>query len=103
MAFPYHHPFRRLTLSYRYQLLLLSFFALYAVVPFFDYSIFVGITTTAIILVTLSTLGYGDILPLNRPARALAALEAIVGQLYLAILIARLVGQLLAGDHHQKE
>ncbi len=41
--------------------------------------------------VTLSTLGYGDITPLTRPARGLAALEAIFGQLYLAILIARLV------------
>jgi voltage-gated potassium channel len=43
--------------------------------------------------VTLSTLGYGDITPLTRPAKSLAALEAILGQLYLAVLIARLVGQ----------
>jgi hypothetical protein len=43
--------------------------------------------------VTLSTLGYGDITPLTRPARNLAALEAIFGQLYLAFLIARLVSQ----------
>lgn len=43
--------------------------------------------------VTLSTLGYGDITPQTRPARALAAMEAILGQLYLAVLIARLVGQ----------
>lgn len=43
--------------------------------------------------VTLSTLGYGDITPLTRPARNLAALEAIFGQLYLAVLIARLVSQ----------
>jgi hypothetical protein len=43
--------------------------------------------------VTLSTLGYGDITPLTRSARNLAALEAIFGQLYLAVLIARLVGQ----------
>ena len=43
--------------------------------------------------VTLTTLGYGDITPLTRPAKNLAALEAIFGQLYLAVLIARLIGQ----------
>jgi hypothetical protein len=43
-------------------------------------------------LVTLSTLGYGDILPVTPPARMLAAIEAIIGPLYLAVLIARLVG-----------
>ncbi len=43
-------------------------------------------------LVTLSTLGYGDILPISRTARALASFEALIGQLYLTILVARLVG-----------
>jgi hypothetical protein len=42
--------------------------------------------------VTLSTLGYGDVLPVNGPAKALAYIEAIIGQLYLTILVARLVG-----------
>ncbi len=42
--------------------------------------------------VTMTTLGYGDITPISSPARNLAILEAIMGQLYLAILIARLVG-----------
>ena len=42
--------------------------------------------------VTLATLGYGDVLPVSPPARALATLEAMLGQLYLAIMIARLVG-----------
>ncbi|HKD68891.1 MAG TPA: ion channel [Candidatus Binataceae bacterium] len=41
--------------------------------------------------VTLATLGYGDITPLSAPARMVAALEAIAGQFYVAILIARLV------------
>lgn len=41
--------------------------------------------------VTLTTLGYGDIVPLSRPARGLAVMEALVGQLYLAVTIARLV------------
>jgi hypothetical protein len=42
--------------------------------------------------VTLSTVGYGDILPVRSLARMTASLEAIVGQVYLAVLIARLVG-----------
>ena len=43
-------------------------------------------------LVTLTTLGYGDIVPTAPAARMLAAVEAVVGQLYLAVLVARLVG-----------
>lgn len=42
--------------------------------------------------VTLTTVGYGDIVAKTKPAQALTILEAIVGQLYLAILISRLVG-----------
>lgn len=42
--------------------------------------------------VTLGTLGYGDIVPITRPARAMSILEALFGQLYLAVLIARLIG-----------
>ena len=43
-------------------------------------------------LVTLTTLGYGDITPVAPIARSLASLEAVVGQLYIAVLVARLVG-----------
>ena len=42
-------------------------------------------------LTTLTTVGYGDITPVNQFARSLANLEALNGQLYPAILIARLV------------
>jgi hypothetical protein len=42
--------------------------------------------------VTLTTLGYGDIVPSTPPARMFSILESITGQLYIAILIARLVG-----------
>jgi len=42
--------------------------------------------------VTITTLGYGDIIPVSPQARALSALEAVVGQLYIAVLIAALVG-----------
>ncbi len=42
--------------------------------------------------VTLTTLGYGDIVPVSQAARSLAWVEALLGQLYLTILVARLVG-----------
>jgi len=42
--------------------------------------------------VTLTTLGYGDILPVSSQARSMSILEALVGQIYMAVLIARLVG-----------
>jgi hypothetical protein len=42
--------------------------------------------------VTLTTLGYGDIVAVSKQARGLTILEAIVGQLYLAIMVGRLVG-----------
>ena len=38
-------------------------------------------------LVTLSTVGYGDIVPVVSSARMLAVLEAVTGQIYLAVLI----------------
>ena len=41
--------------------------------------------------VTLTTVGYGDITPASQVARTLSVGEALAGQLYLAVLIARLV------------
>jgi Ion channel len=41
--------------------------------------------------ITLSTVGFGDITPVSRMARWLAAMEAMTGLLYVAVLIARLV------------
>jgi hypothetical protein len=46
--------------------------------------------------ITLSTLGYGDITPLIASAQALSYVEAITGQIYLAVLIAGLVGMHIA-------
>jgi hypothetical protein len=46
--------------------------------------------------VTLTTLGYGDISPLTPVGEMLSYVEAIFGQLYLAILVARLVGLYIA-------
>jgi hypothetical protein len=42
--------------------------------------------------VTLTTLGYGDVTPLSETARSFSFVEALMGQLYLAVLVARLVG-----------
>ncbi len=42
--------------------------------------------------VTLTTLGYGDILPMTEGATALCKAEAIIGQFFMAVLVARLVG-----------
>lgn len=41
--------------------------------------------------ITLTTVGYGDIIPRAPVARMLAVAEALTGQLYLAVLVARLV------------
>jgi hypothetical protein len=41
---------------------------------------------------TLTTLGYGDVLPVSLWARSMTSLEAIIGVLYLTIIMARLVG-----------
>lgn len=48
--------------------------------------------------ITLTTAGYGDILPATLWARSLASLEAIIGVLYLTIIMARLVGLYAASD-----
>ena len=53
--------------------------------------------------VTLTTLGYGDITPVHHVARAFAVLEAVIGPLYLAILIARLVGLHIAQQDKKEE
>lgn len=42
--------------------------------------------------VTLTTVGFGDITPRSSAARTFATLEAVMGQIYLAVLVARLVG-----------
>jgi hypothetical protein len=44
-------------------------------------------------LVTLSTIGYGDIVPISGEARILAALEGMTGVLYIAITVALLVSR----------
>lgn len=42
-------------------------------------------------IVTIATLGYGDVVPASEPARGLTMVEGVAGQMYLAVLVARLV------------
>jgi voltage-gated potassium channel Kch len=54
-------------------------------------------------LITLSTVGYGDIVPLTGMARIVAALEGVTGVLYIAITVALLVGRFKAGSRDRAE
>ena len=51
--------------------------------------------------VTLTTLGYGDVVPISGQAKTLAIGEALIGQIYMTVLIARLVGVYAAGHRQQ--
>lgn len=68
-----------------------------------------GQTTTAFAqlvyfsFVTMSTLGYGDITPQTPPALVLTWTQSVIGQFYLAILVARLVGVLPAARSMQTD
>ncbi len=84
-----------------YLTLGLTFVAAYTFVGLLDPDAFTGLTVTDspalasdlvyFSFVTLTTIGYGDILPVHPVARSLANLEGILGQLYPATLLARLV------------
>lgn len=85
-----------------YLLLGLAWAHTYGLIAYIDPTAFTGAVVTGggrfsswtyFSLVTLATLGYGDIAPVNPVARSLVTAETITGQLYLAILIARLVSQ----------
>lgn len=42
-------------------------------------------------IITMTTLGYGDIVPASNAARSLASAQALIGQIYIAVIVARLV------------
>lgn len=48
--------------------------------------------------VTLTTLGYGDVLPLTIYSQTLTVMETVIGQFYLAVLVAALVSAYLSED-----
>jgi hypothetical protein len=53
--------------------------------------------------ITLTSTGFGDITPLHPYARSLTILEALAGNLFLAVLVARLVGLEIDWRHDQRE
>ena len=53
--------------------------------------------------VTLATLGYGDFVPKSEVARGLVILEAVAGQLYLGVMVARLVSLYVSGTAAGKQ
>lgn len=53
--------------------------------------------------VTITTLGYGDITPLTQTARSLTFSEAIVGQFYIAVLVAGLVSAYISARQNSSK
>jgi len=53
--------------------------------------------------VTITTLGYGDITPISPLAQSLVIIQAFVGQIFVAIVIARLVGLQIAAQIHDDQ
>lgn len=54
------------------------------------------ITLTYFSFITLATVGFGDVLPATRQARSIVIVEAMLGQFYIAVLIADLIGKRLS-------
>lgn len=77
-----------------------AFAALYALILWFDPGAFTSATGGAVgwqqllyySYITLTTVGYGDVLPVGHVAQSVAAFEAIAGTLYTILLLSRLVG-----------
>jgi len=53
--------------------------------------------------VTMTTLGYGDVVPVSSAARVLAICQAVLGQVYLVVIVARLVGLQVSGAAGDEE
>jgi len=92
-----------------YLLIALTFSVLFSLIGFSFSEAFKGLTfeydsalfsrSIYFSLVTMTSTGYGDIVPVHPLARSLCNLEAVIGQLYPAILLARLVTLELGGHH----
>jgi hypothetical protein len=65
--------------------------------PKYDHSM-TGFTGLYFSFITLSTVGYGDIIPASGLARMLAMVEAVFGMFYVALLVARLVSLYSSGS-----
>ena len=54
-------------------------------------------------MVTITTVGYGDMSPVSSEAQTFATIEALIGQIYLTILVARLVGMYIVHQQNDNE
>jgi voltage-gated potassium channel len=54
-------------------------------------------------MITITTVGYGDITPVSPAARSIATLEPIVGQLLMTVLVAWLVGMFISASLVKRE
>ena len=63
----------------------------------------VGFNSLYFSFITLSTVGYGDIVPVSPAARMLAMTEAMTGTIYVAVLISRLVALYTSEEATQKK
>lgn len=89
-----------------YLLLGIIWAALYAMLTEYRHGAFNGLSTgswqeafpnlLSFSFITLTTVGYGDITPATSLARFLAYTEAIIGQFYMAVMVASLVGSVLS-------
>jgi voltage-gated potassium channel Kch len=52
--------------------------------------------------VTMTTLGYGDIVPVSQIARASAVFFSLIGQIYLAVVIALIVGKYVSASDRKE-
>ncbi len=96
-----------------YLLLGLNWSVFYLFINMANPGSFHGLTSTAIgtqfsefmyySFVTITTVGYGDITPAKPIARTVANLEAIVGQYYVAVLVAWLVGMYLSDKGRNRQ
>lgn len=82
-----------------YLLLAFSFGLVYRMLFFWNHESFKGLTDPPgmgelayFSLVTIATLGYGDIIPSSHTARMISVFEAVLGQFYVAVIVAVLVG-----------
>lgn len=53
--------------------------------------------------VTMSTLGYGDILPLTKSAKGLSVIITLIGQFYMAIVLGLIIGKMIAPKEKANE
>ncbi len=95
-----------------YLLIGLSFAFIHALVEFMQPGSIVGLDALSMSdasimpyvyysFVTMTTLGYGDLSPVTGPAATLAYVQAVFGQLYIAIMIARLMGLYVVHESNQ--